>query len=105
METDVKLNVIETWMLMDDITPGSIFIFETPKVSPDEPSNPYLAVLTCPLCGTMGYISQKQMAGLTSIICGSDDCSGEFIILNSRECPLPSFPTLAEKSMVRRRPS
>ena len=36
--------------------------------------------LACPACGTLGLITRRQMAGITPVICGSDQCSAHFFI-------------------------
>jgi hypothetical protein len=39
--------------------------------------------MSCPNSGTLGLITRKQLAGLLSVICGSDQCSAQFFINDS----------------------
>jgi len=60
-----------------DMDPGTIFVFKNPcRIG--KPEDPYVAVLTCPRCGTPGLITTRQLYGGGMMICGGDTCSAEF---------------------------
>ena len=40
--------------------------------------NPFVAVMSCPRCGTIGLITRRQARGVETLICGGDDCSAEY---------------------------
>jgi len=40
--------------------------------------NPFVAVMSCPRCGTMGLITRRQLTGGEDMICGGDVCSAEY---------------------------
>lgn len=42
--------------------------------------DPLLAIMACPRCGTIGYISLQQIQHMRSIICGSNECSAEWYL-------------------------
>ncbi len=45
-----------------------------------EADDPYWAVLACPACGTLGLITRNQVNGVVPVICGSDQCSAQFVL-------------------------
>lgn len=76
-----ELNVLSEW-IPEQMEPGTIFVLENAG-DMGEGEDPYWAVLSCPECGTLGLITRKQIAGLISVICGSDACSAQFFIKDS----------------------
>jgi hypothetical protein len=38
----------------------------------------FVAVLSCPRCGTIGLITRRQLCGGDAMICGGDICSAEY---------------------------
>jgi hypothetical protein len=73
-----ELNVLEVW-IPEQMQPGTMFMLE-PAADLGEVENPYLAVLACPSCGSLGLITRQQCAGLQAMICGSEDCSAEYFL-------------------------
>ena len=80
-----ELNIVTEW-LPEQMEPGSIFVLENAGEVGDQ-DDPYWAVLACPECGTLGLITRKQMRGLLPVICGSNNCSAQFFILNDQVVP------------------
>ena len=39
---------------------------------------PFVAVMSCPRCGTMGLITRRQLCAGEAMICGGDVCSAEY---------------------------
>jgi len=80
-----ELNILTEW-IPEQMEPGSLFVLENAGQVGDH-DDPYWAVLACPECGTLGLITQKQVHGLIPVICGSDKCSAQFMILNEHVMP------------------
>ena len=80
-----ELNIVTEW-LPEQMEPGSIFVLENAGEVGDQ-DDPYWAVLACPECGTLGLITRKQMRGLLPVICGSDQCSAQFLIQDVQVVP------------------
>ena len=80
-----ELNILTEW-IPEQMEPGSLFVLENAGQVGDH-DDPYWAVLACPECGTLGLITQKQVSGLIPVICGSDKCSAQFMILNEQVMP------------------
>ena len=80
-----ELNILTEW-IPEQMEPGSLFVLENAGQVGDQ-DDPYWAVLACPECGTLGLITQKQVSGLIPVICGSDKCSAQFMILNDQVMP------------------
>ncbi|PYP91171.1 MAG: hypothetical protein DMG65_08795 [Candidatus Angelobacter sp. Gp1-AA117] len=80
-----ELNILTEW-IPEQMEPGSLFVLENAGQVGDQ-DDPYWAVLACPECGTLGLITQKQVNGLIPVICGSDKCSAQFMILNEQVMP------------------
>jgi hypothetical protein len=76
-----ELNVLNEW-IPEQMSPGTLFVLENAG-EVGEPEDPYFAVLACPSCGVLGLITRRQIAGLTPVICGSDQCSAQFHIHDS----------------------
>ncbi|MGA2696110.1 MAG: hypothetical protein ABSE92_08610 [Terriglobales bacterium] len=73
-----ELDVLSEW-IPEQMQPGTIFVLENAGRVGEE-ADPYWAVLSCPDCGTLGLITRKQIAGLLTVICGSNHCSAQFFI-------------------------
>ncbi len=74
-----ELQFLEAW-IPEKMEPGTVFLLEGqgPEGLPREGNNPFVAVLACPGCGTVGLITRRQLHGYESMICGGDSCSAEF---------------------------
>jgi hypothetical protein len=70
------LQFLGEW-IPDRMDPGTIFVLENQAKMGLE-QNPYVAVMSCPRCGTMGLITRRQINGAEAMICGGDECSAEF---------------------------
>ena len=57
--------------------PGTVFVLEN-KTKLGHAQNPYVAVMSCPRCGTMGLITQRQLCEGETMICGGNQCSAEY---------------------------
>jgi hypothetical protein len=73
-----ELSVLSEW-IPEQMEPGTIFVLENAG-EVGEKEDPYWAVLSCPLCGQLGLVTRKQIAGLLTVICGSGKCSAQFFI-------------------------
>lgn len=74
----------DEWQMIDEwipeqMEPGTMFVLQNPRFMGDA-HNPYVAVLACPGCGSLGLITRSQYFGSQSMICGSDDCSAEYFL-------------------------
>jgi hypothetical protein len=57
--------------------PGTIFVLEN-QTNLGHAQNPFVAAMSCPLCGTIGLITRRQLCGVEAMICGGDACSAEY---------------------------
>jgi hypothetical protein len=73
-----QLNVLQEW-IPEQMCPGTLFVLERTQESRDT-DDPYVAVLACPGCGSLGLITRRQVNGALAVICGSDQCSAHFYI-------------------------
>jgi hypothetical protein len=80
-----ELNVLTEW-IPEQMEPGTVFVLENAGEM-GESEDPYWAVLSCPSCGTLGLVTRRQMAGLISVICGSNSCSAQFYIKDTEVVP------------------
>jgi len=80
-----ELNVLTEW-IPEQMQPGTVFVLENAGEM-GESEDPYWAVLSCPSCGTLGLVTRRQMAGLISVICGSNSCSAQFYIKDTEVIP------------------
>lgn len=71
-----ELQYLEAW-IPEKMEPGTVFLLDGPN-SLGRGDNPFVAVLACPGCGTVGLITRRQLSGRESMICGSPSCSAEF---------------------------
>lgn len=76
-----ELNVLNEW-IPEQMEPGTMFVLERCEEN-DNADDPYIAVLACPSCGTLGLITRRQVFGAAPIICGSDCCSAQFFLRNN----------------------
>jgi hypothetical protein len=74
MPTD--LQYLEEW-IPERMDPGTVFVLVN-QTKLGSAQNPYVAVMSCPRCGTMGLITRRQLCAGEAMICGADDCSAEY---------------------------
>ena len=55
------LQFLEEW-IPERMDPGTVFVLEN-QTSLGHAQNPYVAVMSCPRCGTMGLITRRQLCG------------------------------------------
>ncbi len=77
-----EFQLLEAW-IPEQMEPGTLFVLENAGTV-GEAANPYWAVLSCPVCGTLGLITRRQYAGRESMICGAHDCSAEYHLHEDR---------------------
>ena len=70
------LQFLEEW-IPEKMDPGTVFVLEN-QDKLGRAQNPYVAVMSCPRCGTMGLITRQQLYGGQTMICGGDLCSAEY---------------------------
>lgn len=71
-----ELQFLEEW-IPDKMDPGTIFVLEN-QAKFGHTQNPYVAVMSCPRCGTMGLITRTQLTLGEIMICGGETCSAEY---------------------------
>jgi len=76
------LQFLEEW-IPERMDPGTVFVLEN-QAKLGHAQNPFVAVMSCPRCGTLGLITRKQLAGLLPVICGSSQCPAQFFINDSQ---------------------
>ncbi len=74
MLTDLRF--LEEW-IPERMDPGTVFVLEN-QAKLGNAQNPYVAVMSCPRCGTMGLITRRQLCAGEAMICGGDACSAEY---------------------------
>ncbi len=57
MLTDMQF--LEEW-IPEKMDPGTVFVLEN-QSKLGHAQNPYVAVMSCPRCGTMGLITKRQL--------------------------------------------
>jgi hypothetical protein len=70
------LQFLEEW-IPERMDPGTVFVLEN-QTKMGMAQNPFVAVMSCPRCGTMGLITRRQLFGGETLICGGDACSAEY---------------------------
>ena len=60
--------------------PGTVFILEG-QWRLGDPRNPYVAAMSCPRCGSIGLITQRQLNCKDWMLCASE-CSAEWRIVH-----------------------
>ena len=73
-----ELQLLEEW-IPEQMEPGTLFVLENAGTM-GEATNPYWAVLSCPVCGALGLITRRQYRGTETMICGAYDCSAEYYL-------------------------
>jgi hypothetical protein len=73
---NAELQFLEEW-IPEKMDPGTIFVLEN-QAKLGQEQNPYVAVMACPRCGTLGLITRRQLYGSEIMICGGDVCSAEY---------------------------
>ncbi|HVC47781.1 MAG TPA: hypothetical protein VND90_11080 [Terracidiphilus sp.] len=74
MSTDLQF--LEEW-IPEKMDPGTVFVLEN-QTKLGHAQNPYVAVMSCPRCGTMGLITRRQLCEGETMICGGEACSAEY---------------------------
>lgn len=70
------LQFLEEW-IPERMDPGTVFLLANPARM-GSGRNPFVAVMSCPRCGSMGLITQRQLYAGEAMICGGDACSAEY---------------------------
>jgi hypothetical protein len=70
------LHVLEEW-IPERMDPGTVFLLQN-QSKLGHAQNPFVAVMSCPRCGTMGLITRRQLFAGETMICGGDVCSAEY---------------------------
>lgn len=70
------LQFLEEW-IPEKMDPGTVFVLEN-QSKLGQVQNPYVAVMSCPRCGTLGLITRRQLYDGETMICGGDVCSAEY---------------------------
>jgi hypothetical protein len=70
------LQFLEEW-IPERMDPGTVFVLEN-QAKLGHAQNPFVAVMSCPRCGTIGLITRRQLTGGEAMICGGDLCSAEY---------------------------
>jgi hypothetical protein len=78
------LQFLEEW-IPDRMDPGTVFVLEN-QTKLGHVQNPYVAVMSCPRCGTLGLITRRQLYGGETMICGGDACSAEYKLDGENIC-------------------
>jgi hypothetical protein len=73
-----NMEQIPIWM-PERMDPGTVFLLENQTRLGDE-QNPFVAVMSCPRCGTLGLVTRHQLYAGEFMICGGDVCSAEWNI-------------------------
>jgi hypothetical protein len=70
------LQFLEEW-IPERMDPGTVFMLEN-HAQLGHVQRSFVAVLSCPRCGTIGLITRRQLCGGDAMICGGDICSAEY---------------------------
>jgi hypothetical protein len=70
------LEYLEEW-IPERMDPGTVFLLEN-QAKLGQAQNPYVAVMSCPKCGTLGLITRRQLYCGEMMICGGDVCTAEY---------------------------
>jgi hypothetical protein len=70
------LQFLEEW-IPDKMDPGTVFVLEN-QANLGHAQGPFVAVMSCPRCGTLGLITRRQLCDGEMMICGSDVCPAEY---------------------------
>jgi hypothetical protein len=78
------LQFLEEW-IPERMDPGTVFVLEN-QAKLGHSQNPYVAVMSCPHCGTLGLITRRQLIGMEMMICGGEVCSAEYKLDGDNIC-------------------
>jgi hypothetical protein len=78
------LQFLEEW-IPERMDPGTVFVLENQEKL-GQAQNPFVAVMACPRCGTLGLITRRQLSGGETMICGGDVCSAEYRLEDENIC-------------------
>lgn len=78
------LQFMEEW-IPEKMDPGTVFMLEN-QSKLGQAQNPYVAVMSCPRCGTLGLITRRQLFDGENMICGGEVCSAEYKLDGDRIC-------------------
>ena len=78
------LQFMEEW-IPERMDPGTVFVLET-QAKLGHAQNPFVAVMSCPRCGTLGLITRRQLYAGETMICGGDVCSAEYQLDGENIC-------------------
>ena len=78
------LQFLEEW-IPERMDPGTVFVLEN-QAKLGHAQNPFVAVMSCPRCGTLGLITRHQLCGGEAMICGGDVCSAEYRLEGESIC-------------------
>ena len=81
------LQFLEEW-IPEKMDPGTIFVLEN-RSRLGRAENPYVAVMSCPRCATLGLITRRQLHGAETMICGGEACSAEYRLDGENICYRP----------------
>jgi hypothetical protein len=70
------LQFLEEW-IPERMDPGTVFVLQN-QGKLGHAQNPFVAVMSCPRCGTMGLITRRQLCAGEVMICGGEVCSAEY---------------------------
>jgi hypothetical protein len=79
-----NLQLLEEW-IPEKMDPGTIFVLEK-QTKLGQAQEPFVAVISCPRCGTMGLITRRQLTGGEAVICGGESCSAEYRLDGEKIC-------------------
>ena len=82
--TSAYLQFMEEW-IPEKMDPGTVFVLEN-QAKLGHAQNPYVAVMSCPRCGTLGLITRRQLYEGETMICGGDVCSAEYRLDGENIC-------------------
>ena len=78
------LQFLEEW-IPERMDPGTVFVLENQEKL-GQAQNPFVAVMSCPRCGTLGLITRRQLCGGETMNCGDDVCSAEYRLDGENIC-------------------
>jgi hypothetical protein len=81
------LQFLEEW-IPERMDPGTVFLLEN-QAKLGQAQNPYVAVMSCPRCGTLGLITRRQLYAEEMMICGGEVCSAEYRLEGDNICYRP----------------
>jgi hypothetical protein len=82
MSTDLQF--LEEW-IPERMDPGTVFVLEN-QAKLGQAQDPFVAVMSCPRCGTLGLITRRQLCAGETMICGGDVCSAEYRLEGENIC-------------------